>query len=156
MHQFMLAYEQPVNSQWTIDLRVGLGYDFFLEVNPANPEGNIRLWWFDGVAAFTKAELRRYYNRKKWAEQGKSVSRNAGHYVALSTGYAHGLASSPDFPLNGAMLTEIQWGAQWQDREWENWLSACRLGLGYASKDSYLRGSLYPVLDLALIHYLRR
>ncbi|MEM6842070.1 MAG: hypothetical protein AAF944_22615 [Bacteroidota bacterium] len=150
MGSFGLQYEHPLDGQWTIGVETGLGFNYFLEIDPTDQENRYRFWEETDLNLITAVEIKNIYNRNKLFEKGESLANNTGHYVSVRLGYANGGTSLSDYPLNNAILSEVRWGAQWPDRCWGRLTNGFYVGLGYAVAPGAGSGVLYPVIDATL------
>lgn len=133
-HGIGLAYDFQVGSNARIDLSAGLGGGYHI----SNTKFSYR-WDIGNPVIFAKSHIKRYYNRRKRYNKGKSLRNNAGNFVGVMLKYTSSTLGQQNFfdvISDGAIQEAVNFNVHWgiQRPLGRKFLFHQYIGIGYAQR----------------------
>lgn len=153
LNGLVTSLEVPISNNVIIEPSIGLGPSYDIDKNQDGLTSKIDYGWAllePSVHAALYGKL--FVLRGKRERKGKSLKLNSGNYIGLKVKYvSKPLTSSHTYRTN-TLLTNLNWGGQFNiGSHWNYGYSA---GLGLAGNLDHTSWVLYPAFDIKIAYVL--
>lgn len=147
------SLEIPLSSNFVIEPSIGFGPSYDIDKNQDGLTSKIDYQWaLLEPSVHTALYGKLFVLRNSRERKGKSLRLNSGSYIGVKVKYVSKPLTSDHTYRTNTLLTNVNWGGQFNIGS--HWNYGYSIGLGLAGNLDYSSWVLYPAFDIKIAYVL--